>query len=113
VASTGPTDLTLALGALMDPTRRAAVQRLAQGPATASQLAQLAPISRPAVSQHLKVLREAGLVRATQSGRHVWYELAGTRLLDTKRWLDSLIDAWADAPTLVDAARTSPTKEPA
>ena len=42
-----------ALGALADPTRRAIVQRLALGPATATQLAELAPMSRPAVSQHL------------------------------------------------------------
>jgi DNA-binding transcriptional ArsR family regulator len=46
------------LGALSDPTRRAIVQRLALGPATATQLAELAPMSRPAVSQHLRVLRD-------------------------------------------------------
>lgn len=93
------TDLSAVLTALSDPTRRAAVQRLAHGPATASQLAALAPISRPAVSQHLRVLREAGLVRATSSGRHVWYELAGVPLIDAQRWLGGLVEHWASAPT--------------
>jgi DNA-binding transcriptional ArsR family regulator len=94
-------DLTATLAALADPTRRAALQRLAYGPATASQLAALTPsISRPAVSQHLKVLREAGLVRATQSGRHVFYELSGASLLETQRWLGALVEQWTRAPVL-------------
>src|SRR3954452_16552214 len=90
------------LGALADPTRRAIVQRLALGPATASQLAELAPMSRPAVSQHLRVLREAGLVRGTSRGRFVFYELAGSPLLEAQAWLGGLVDRWASAPTLRD-----------
>ena len=104
-------DLTASLAALADPTRRAAVQRLEHGPATASQLAELAPISRPAVSQHLKVLREAGLIRGTQTGRHVWYELAAAPLLETQHWLDGLVDQWAKAPAARRAATTTPSKE--
>jgi DNA-binding transcriptional ArsR family regulator len=90
------------LSALADPTRRAIVQRLAIGPATATQLAELAPMSRPAVSQHLRVLREAALVRGTQRGRFVFYELAGQSLLDVHAWLGGLVDRWASAPTLRD-----------
>jgi DNA-binding transcriptional ArsR family regulator len=90
------------LNALADPTRRAIVQRLAVGPATATQLAELAPMSRPAVSQHLRVLREAELVRGTQRGRFVFYELAGSPLLEAHAWLGALVDGWASAPTLRD-----------
>ena len=99
------------LGALSDPTRRAIVQRLTVGPATATQLAELAPMSRPAVSQHLRVLREAELIRGTQRGRFVFYELAGSALLEVHAWLGALVDRWAAAPTLHD---TQPaTKNPA
>lgn len=57
---TGSLDTTLA--ALADPTRRAILARLAQGEATVNELAQPLPISQPAVSRHIKVLTEAGLV---------------------------------------------------
>jgi DNA-binding transcriptional ArsR family regulator len=83
----GPT-----LSALADPTRRAIVQRLALGPATATQLAGLAPMSRPAVSQHLRVLREAALIRGTRRGRFVFYELAGAALVEAHAWLGELIE---------------------
>ena len=97
------TDPGPALSALADPTRRSIVQRLALGPATATQLADLAPMSRPAVSQHLRVLREAGLIRGTARGRFVFYELAGSLLLEAHAWLGVLVDRWASAPTLQDA----------
>jgi DNA-binding transcriptional ArsR family regulator len=86
----GPT-----LSALADPTRRAIVQRLALGPATATQLAELAPMSRPAVSQHLRVLREAALIRGTRRGRFVLYELAGAALVEAHAWLGDLVERWA------------------
>ena len=89
----------LVFGALADPTRRVLVTRLAYGPATAGQLAELARMSRPAVSQHIRVLREAGLVRGSRDGRFIWYELAGDRLIEATRWLDDLADRWASAPT--------------
>jgi DNA-binding transcriptional ArsR family regulator len=104
------TDPGAVLSALSDPTRRAIVQRLALGPATATQLAELAPMSRPAVSQHLRVLREAELVRGTQQGRFVFYELAGPPLLEAHAWLGALVDRWASAPTLNDA-RSSAAKD--
>jgi DNA-binding transcriptional ArsR family regulator len=94
-------DLSAILAALADPTRRAAIQRLAYGPATASQIAALTPsISRPASSQHLRVLREAGLVRATQSGRHVFYALSGDALLLAQEWLDVVVEQWSRVPVL-------------
>ena len=61
--------------ALADPTRRAICQRLAHGRATVGQLASLFPMSRPAVSQHLRVLKEAGLIRTESHNRLSAYEL--------------------------------------
>jgi DNA-binding transcriptional ArsR family regulator len=91
---------------LGDPTRRAIVQRLAHGPATAGQLADLASSSRPAVSQHLKVLRDAGVIRGERSGKFIWYGLEGTALVEAERWLRALVDIWAAAPTLRVKERT-------
>jgi DNA-binding transcriptional ArsR family regulator len=57
-----------AFAALADPTRRAIVARLAQGEATVQQIAAAFPISQPAVSRHLKVLEEAGLIETRVAG---------------------------------------------
>jgi DNA-binding transcriptional ArsR family regulator len=57
-----------ALSALADPTRRAIFERLAERPSAVGELARDMPVSRPAVSQHLKVLKEAGLVRDRADG---------------------------------------------
>lgn len=67
-------DLTLA--ALADPTRRELLRRLARKRCRASDLADGFPVSRPAICKHTRVLRKAGLVRATRSGRERVYELA-------------------------------------
>jgi len=85
--------------ALADPTRRALVSRLAYGPATAGQLAELASMSRPAVSQHIRILREAGAVRGSREGKFIWYELEGAALVEAAHWLNALTDRWAAAPT--------------
>ena len=64
-----PVALDLAFHALGDPTRRALVERLAQGPASVSDLARPLPMSLPAVMLHLKVLEESGLVTSEKVGR--------------------------------------------
>ncbi|MEU6515158.1 metalloregulator ArsR/SmtB family transcription factor [Streptomyces sp. NPDC046978] len=64
-----------ALGALGDPTRRAIIERLADGPRAVGELADELPVSRPAVSQHLKVLKSAGLVRERAEGTRRIYRL--------------------------------------
>jgi DNA-binding transcriptional ArsR family regulator len=74
------------LAALADASRRRIVTRLAQGPATTGQLAELFPISRPAVSQHLKILQTADVVRTTLVGRHRWHELNPDALHALARW---------------------------
>jgi DNA-binding transcriptional ArsR family regulator len=63
------------MDALGDPTRRAIFERLARGPRAVGELASELPISRPAVSQHLKVLKDAGLVVDTAAGTRRVYRL--------------------------------------
>ena len=63
------------LAALGDPTRRAIFELLAEGPTPVGELAALLPVSRPAVSQHLRVLTEAGLVRHRAAGARRLYQL--------------------------------------
>lgn len=78
--------------ALADPTRRAILERLRAGPQAVGVLAEGLPVSRPAVSQHLKLLGQAGLVRhAVQGTRHV-YELQGEGIRALRDYLDSLWD---------------------
>ena len=62
-----------AFAALADDTRRAVFERLAERPRSVGELAQGLPVSRPAVSQHLKVLKEAGLIRGEVTGPRVCY----------------------------------------
>jgi DNA-binding transcriptional ArsR family regulator len=69
-----------AFGALADPVRRALLEELAGGPARVVDLAARHPISRPAVSRHLKVLSGAGLVAATDHGRERHYALVPAAL---------------------------------
>jgi DNA-binding transcriptional ArsR family regulator len=66
--------------ALGDETRRTIFERLVEGPRAVSELARGLPVSRPAVSQHLKVLKSAGLVHDRQAGRHRIYEVDPTGL---------------------------------
>jgi DNA-binding transcriptional ArsR family regulator len=63
------------MDALGDPTRRAIFERLARGPRAVGELASELPVSRPAVSQHLKVLKDAGLVVDTAAGTRRLYRL--------------------------------------
>ena len=80
--------------ALADPTRRAIVDRLRAGPQPVGVLASDLPISRPAVSQHLKVLSDAGLLIAEPRGTRRLYRLAPKGLDDLRAYLDAL---WDDA----------------
>ena len=79
---------------LGDPSRRSIIERLSTGPCTVSDLADAMPISRPAVSQHLKVLRDAGVVHDEQHGRNRIYRIDAHRLERYRRQLDQF---WADA----------------
>lgn len=80
-------EVLLALG---DPTRRLIFERLRERPASVSALAQGLPVSRPAVSQHLKVLKDAGLVSDEAVGARRLYRAAPSGLMALKTWLDDL-----------------------
>ena len=86
-----------ALDALGDPTRRAILERLAAGPRPVGELASDLPVSRPAVSQHLKVLKDAGLVSARQDGTRRRYQLDPDGITAVRAWLDGLWDEALDA----------------
>ena len=86
-----------ALAALADPTRRTVFERLRSGPKPVGRIAQGMPISRPAVSQHLKVLKEAGLVREERDGTRRVYEIDPAGLGPLRRWLDQFWDEALDA----------------
>jgi DNA-binding transcriptional ArsR family regulator len=77
-----------ALAALADPTRRQLLERLASEPQTVGVLASHFPISRPAVSQHLRVLKEAGLVTDEARGTSRIYRIDPRGLGPLRRWLD-------------------------
>jgi DNA-binding transcriptional ArsR family regulator len=81
-----------ALAALADPTRRRVFERLRTGPHAVGEIARGMPVSRPAVSQHLKVLKDAGLVADRPEGtRRVYYiDPAGIGAL--RKWLDQFWD---------------------
>ena len=98
-------DLEAVLGAVADASRRRMLARLAHGPATTGQLADLLPSSRPAASQHLRRLQDAGLVRTTVVGRHRWHELAADPLSAVARWADELVAVNAKAPPLAKGSR--------
>src|SRR3954454_22458970 len=82
-----------ALNALGDPTRRVIVERLKDGARAVGEIARDLPVSRPAVSQHLRVLREAGLVRDRREGTRRLYELDPEGLAELRGYLDSFWDA--------------------
>jgi DNA-binding transcriptional ArsR family regulator len=83
-----------ALAVLADPTRRKVFERLRGGPRAVNMLARGLPVSRPAVSQHLKVLKDAGLVEERSEGVRRIYSLRPEGLMELREWLDSF---WGEA----------------
>lgn len=81
-----------AIAALADPTRRAIFERLRLGPASVSELAAQLPVSQPAVSQHLRVLREARLVDRRSEGARRIYHLDGAGLAELRDYVESFWD---------------------
>jgi DNA-binding transcriptional ArsR family regulator len=82
------------LEALGDSTRRQILQRLRAGPAAVNELAAAVPVSRPAVSQHLRVLHQTGLVRYDDIGTRNVYRLDPSGIAPLRDWLD---DFWQTA----------------
>jgi DNA-binding transcriptional ArsR family regulator len=94
------------LGLLGDPTRRAIFELLARHPSTVGELAQHLPITRSAVSQHLRVLKDGGLVVGTAEGTRRIYRLNPDGVAALRAYLDRI---WAEALTAFGkAARSAP-----
>ncbi len=83
-----------ALAALADPTRRAVFESLRTGPSAVGEIAAGLPVSRPAVSQHLRALKQAGLVLDRAEGTRRVYFIDPDGLGPLRRWLDEF---WTDA----------------
>ena len=80
------------MAALADPTRRAVFEELGKGPRSVGAVADRLPVSRPAVSQHLRVLKEAGLVVDTPAGNRRIYRLDPTGLAELHRYVERFWD---------------------
>jgi DNA-binding transcriptional ArsR family regulator len=87
----------VALTALADPTRREIFERIAKAPAAVGELARVFPVSRPAVSQHLKVLKTAGLVTDRAEGTRRVYMIDPKGLGPLRAWLDQFWGTALDA----------------
>ncbi|GJF07264.1 transcriptional regulator [Pseudonocardia sp. D17] len=90
---------------LAEPLRRQVLELLAEGPVTAGDLAARFPVTRPAVSRHLRVLRESGLVESTVQGQHRVYTLRRAGLAELDDWLTRFRPLTADAAPAGPAAR--------
>ena len=94
--------LSTTFAALADPTRRAILARLASGQCSVTELAEPFAMSLPAVSKHLRVLREVGLVRVRDEGRQRFYRLDAGPLRSIARWLVPFERAMSERFDLMD-----------
>src|SRR3954451_2180356 len=99
-----------ALSALADPTRRRVFERLREGPLPVGAIARGMPVSRPAVSQHLKALKGAGLVADRPEGTRRVYYIDPQGLGALRKWLDQFWDE-ALAAFQAEAERTNDQKD--
>jgi len=86
-----------AIAALADPTRRAIFERLREGPLAVGELARGLPVSRPAVSQHLRVLKEAGLVSERRNGTRRLYRIEPDGIAALRAYFDEFWSRALDA----------------
>jgi DNA-binding transcriptional ArsR family regulator len=91
----------LAMDALGDGTRRQILERLRDGPRAVGELAAGLPVSRPAVSQHLRVLKEAGLVTERRNGTRRLYRVDQEGLAEVRDYFESF---WSDVLAAFEAA---------
>jgi DNA-binding transcriptional ArsR family regulator len=98
------------IATLADPSRKRIFELLKGGPMHVGRIAEQLPISRPAVSQHLKVLKEAGLVQEAREGNRRAYSIDPNGLARMQRWLDQF---WGDALSAfkVEAERPAASKK--
>lgn len=93
-----PTDVFTAIA---DPTRRAILERLAEQKIPVQTIAESFEISRPAISRHLRVLREAGLVSEHKEGRQRFYYLEAERLQEIRQWILYFDQFWLDRLNII------------
>jgi DNA-binding transcriptional ArsR family regulator len=100
-----------AIAALADPTRRTVFERLRAGPRPVVDIARGLPVSRPAVSQHLRVLKDAGLVRERRQGTRNFYSVDGDALAELREYFENF---WEEAlAAFKEAAEKGAKDEPA
>jgi DNA-binding transcriptional ArsR family regulator len=101
--------------ALADPTCRAVLDLLRRGTQPAGQIAQAFPVSRPAISKHLRLLRRAHLVREHREGRHRLYELNPEPLRAVDSWIEQYRSFWstslANLKAFVEAEHARETQD--
>jgi DNA-binding transcriptional ArsR family regulator len=97
------------MNALGDPTRRAIFERLRDGPLAVGELAQGLPVTRPAVSQHLRVLKEAGLVSDRRDGTRRLYHVDPDGLAELRAYFESF---WTQALAAFKQAADRGKEEP-
>jgi len=102
------TNPAVALTALADPTRRAIFERLARSPSAVGDLAREFPVSRPAVSQHLKVLKSAGLVTDQAAGTRRVYSVDAAGVAAVREYFEQF---WQQSLASFRAAASQPTQE--
>lgn len=105
------TDLSNLFHALADPTRRAILTRLAQGPAPVSELAEPSGLRLPTVMRHLSVLEEAGLIASSKDGRVRTCAIVPEALAPMRTWLDEQRAIWESRLDRLEAYVTTVMKE--
>ena len=93
----------VAFNALADPTRRAVLDLLRAGTRPAGDIARAFPVSRPAISKHLRILRRAHLVEERREGRHRLYQLTPQPLMAVDNWLEQYRSFWTASLTNLKA----------
>src|SRR5262245_53530658 len=101
------TDVGTVLVALADPTRRAILERVRERPRSVNDIAKSVPVTRSAVSQHLRVLHDAGLLRSQRRGRENFYGLELRGLVALRTYLEGF---WADVLGAFQAAAVAEAK---
>jgi DNA-binding transcriptional ArsR family regulator len=97
VTSSAPRNQEVTFQALADPTRRAVLDLLRRGSQPAGQIANAFPVSRPAISKHLRLLRRAHLVREHREGRHRVYQLNPEPLRAVDSWIEQYRVFWTNS----------------
>lgn len=107
-------DLDKAFAALADPTRRAIVHRLCEGPTSVTELSAPFDMALPSLLKHVQVLEQSGLVRSEKSGRIRTCTVEPAALQATRGWLDQHLAAWDERLDRMEAhiARMKKAEEP-